>query len=222
MKLDIKWVSTQGFQRNENRDFCGIAIKPNASLFIVVDGSTQGPKGDQLAKELAYFVVDNFLIDTSPSNEAIIAILKNAHSHFRRKFSADSASYIILLCLDNNIQVIHIGDCRLGFFKNQMIEWETHVDLVKAVPHSLTKSFRAREFFLPHVKKIEFYSGDCLLLSTDGFWNELPLDSQVQFLDGNIQDPFEDDISCLLIKKDFPFKIHQYKHLSNIYYRNMC
>lgn len=37
MELDIKWVSTQGLKRNENRDFCGIAIKQNASLFIVLD-----------------------------------------------------------------------------------------------------------------------------------------------------------------------------------------
>lgn len=126
--MDLTWISIKGNQRQENRDFCGIAISKKEILFIVADGSTQGPKGKLLAEELCQYVVDEFLAINDQHDEHALSILKKAHTHLRIKYPADSASYLILISSKshNKMKAYYLGDCRLGTFKNK-IRWRTKV-----------------------------------------------------------------------------------------------
>jgi hypothetical protein len=46
-------LSFQGSLTDDNRDYCGISERPDATLYTVIDGSTRGPNGGNLARELA-------------------------------------------------------------------------------------------------------------------------------------------------------------------------
>jgi hypothetical protein len=53
MALQYEWLSFQGSLTDDNRDYCGISERPDATLYTVIDGSTRGPNGGNLARELA-------------------------------------------------------------------------------------------------------------------------------------------------------------------------
>ncbi len=238
MTLCLNWISMKGSNRGKNSDFCGIALKLNTSFFMVADGSTKGIHSDQLAKELTCSMVDRFMSASSALTEnCIISFLKEEHDILRKKFSAASASYVVLLFAKNIYKVIHSGDCRLGSCLNQGIRWRTtihsvinnlntnEIDLAQNPHrHILTKNFRPRRFIEPEVTEINVKDSQPILLTTDGFWAELPGNLQYQAVNKGLNSSIStlDDLSCLIIRKANSFKIlSQGDNLYYCYEKNM-
>ena len=200
MGIEANWHSQKGNKTEDNRDYCGIGIRSGATLCIVLDGSTSGPKGGELARQVAHELIDWFVgVDTDMNAQAIIEIVQNIHNSLSRQFPFDSASYVIALIQDKNpLLVLHSGDCLLGQHdgKNNQVRWLTKphtlanatrgmsvVSLVDCpARHLLTRSFRPKEFMVPEASEIKIQLGDSFIVATDGFWAELNFEEQIEFM----------------------------------------
>lgn len=222
--MQYEWQSFQGTLTDDNRDYCGIAERPDATLFAVIDGSTHGPQGGDLAKDLACHLVDKFMVLDKPvTKQNVLAILQQTHRKLRFQYPADSASYFIMVQADDDqVMVIHAGDCRLGRLLNQKqsIDWLTTVHtLANAITdlsdaelsahpnrHLLTRSFRPRQFVHPEYCQFSLFPDDSLVIATDGFWAEMDSAMQTEFLKGNYSslEKIRDDRSCLLLHRKLP------------------
>lgn len=218
MVFEYEWRSSPGTITSDNRDYCGIAERPDAPLYVVIDGATRGPSGGDLAKELARHLVDQFLEFNEPFAEIQISnLLQNIHTELRRRFPADSASLFILVqTSDGSIMTAHVGDCRLGRLKSdKSIEWlsKPHT-LANAIEdlsdsalianpsrHSLTRSFRPGRLPDPEYGRYPLKQDDTFLIATDGFWAELNSSDQAEFLEGKFasSEKGADDRSCLIL-----------------------
>ncbi len=218
MAFEHEWHSLQGTLTRDNRDYCGIAERPDATLYVVIDGATRGPCGGDLARELACHLVDQFLeMDEPFARIQISRLLQNIHAKLCRRFPADSASFFILVQTnDRQIMTAHAGDCRLGRMRpDKSVEWlsKAHT-LANAVDdlsdtaliahpnrHCLTRSFRAGRLPNPEYGEFSFLPDDTLLIATDGFWAELNSSGQTEFLEGTFtsSEKEADDKSCLIL-----------------------
>ncbi len=178
-----------------------IGLRSDAALSIVLDGSTSGPKGGELAQKIAHELIDWFVAaNEEMTAQLIIEIMQNIHNSLSRQFPFDSASYVIAFIQDENpILVLHAGDCLLGQYhvKNNQVGWLTKphtlanatkdmsvVSLTESpARHRLTRSFRSKEFMVPEVSEIEIQTGDSFVVATDGFWAELKLEEQCEFME---------------------------------------
>ena len=200
MAFCYEWHSFSGSLTDENRDYCGIAEHPDAWLVIVIDGATIGPHGGELARELAYRLVDGFLASDSPVTEQQICdLLRKAHEELRRQYPADSASYFIAVQGgQDRLMTFHAGDCRIGKVgQDNAIEWISgaHTLANATAPlsdaalsihpgrHLLTRSFRPRQFEQPECGQCFPMTGEKLVIATDGFWAEMDVSWQAEFIE---------------------------------------
>jgi len=216
MAFQYQWHSLQGSFTYDNRDYHGVIEHMGRTLHIVLDGSTRGPNGGELAQQLKACLIKGFsAIEEAFSAENICEILKEAHNDLRHQFPADSASYLIMLETGHDhIITVHAGDCRLGKLKeDQSVEWLTNVhSLANAIAplsdaklaihpnrHQLTRSFRSRGFIEPERNQFSLLPNENFLMVTDGFWAGLNLAEQMEFIEGKYDSSEQecDDISCL-------------------------
>jgi serine/threonine protein phosphatase PrpC len=221
MALHYEWHSFSGSLTDDNRDCCGIAERPDAWLAIVVDGSTTGPHGGELARELACRLVDGFLASDPPVTEQQICdLLRKAHEDLRLQYPADSASYFIAVHGEQgSLMTLHAGDCRIGRVgQDNAIEWLSGVhtlanatapvsDAALAVHpgrHLLTRSFRPRQFEQPECGQCSLMPDEELVIATDGFWAGMDAARQADFIEGKLpaSDDRLDDGSCLLLRQE--------------------
>jgi serine/threonine protein phosphatase PrpC len=212
--LQYRWISLSGKTTADNRDYCGISKRSDASLFIIADGSTSGPKGGALAKILVHELVDQFQSINAPiSTQLINDLLKSIHTKIRLNFPADTASYSILLKDTHSLMSLHAGDCRLGI-RQDKIKWLTHPHTIIGVEdpdilnieqnprrHYLTKGFRPKRFEAPEANNILGPIDGAIILATDGFWADLTIEEQLQLLDHgpSLNKTGKDDIGCLIL-----------------------
>ncbi len=243
MAFEYEWQSIPGNITSDNRDYCGIAERPDATLYAVIDGATQGPFGGDLAKALARHLVDQFLELDGPFTESQISyLLQHIHVVLRRQYPADSASFFIMVQTNDGTMVTaHAGDCRLGRLKpDKSIEWLSRAHTLAnalgdlsdsaliASPnrHSLTRSFSSGRLPDPEYGQFALLPDDTLLIATDGFWAELNSKAQVKFLEGSHASSEEavDDKSCLLLRnKVSPVPTRQIRKTAkqeNFYFRS--
>ena len=237
MALSYKWYSYQGTATKNNRDYCGIAKRSDSTLYIVTDGATRGTSGDKLAKELTHSLVDRILkYEDRIDMKYICNQLQKLHKELRYRYPADSTSYLVLLDRhDGKIRTAHAGDCRLGKLRHdKSIEWLTkphclanaltdlcETELVKHDNrHQLTRSFRPKQFQVPEYGQFTFLPDDVLFIATDGFWAEMNVLEQAEFLDGRYarSRSARDDRSCLSLRETAQkSKINDGQILENIY-----
>ena len=165
MGIEIIWRSQQGKRTEDNRDYCGIGLRRNEALCIVLDGFTKGTKGGKLSREIACALIDWFVDDSVRITEQIlIERLRQIHENLSKKFPKDSASYIIIHIEDGqSVLVLHAGDCLLALYDGKHpTQWQTQphtlANFDKVVPidellrdaarNRLTRSFK--NFFLAH------------------------------------------------------------------------
>jgi len=220
MALECEWRSQQGTLTGDNRDCFGIAQRDGVTLYIVADGSTSSPGGGTLARKLVQQISTAFpLMEHSPSDESLIALLRQQHADLRCDHATDSASYLMAVHVtESQLLVLHAGDCRLGRVnRDQSINWLTPAHtLANAVQsltedelashpdrHYLTRSFRGRHFQAPAIGRFSLYAQDHLIIATDGYWADLPPDMQNAFEAGGPlpEDYSGDDVSILVLKK---------------------
>lgn len=203
MGIEVNWHSHKGRRTEDNRDYCGVGLRSDAAICIVLDGSTSGPKGGELAQKIAHELIDWFVAaNREVMAQAIIEIMQNIHNSLSRQFPFDSACYVIALFQDEKpLLVLHAGDCLLGQLdgKNNQVCWRTKphtlanattdmsvVSLVDCpARHRLTRSFRPKEFMMPDVSEIKILYGDSFIVATDGFWAELNSEEQSKFMEAH-------------------------------------
>lgn len=220
MGLEFSWRTKRGQLSENNWDYCGIGLRPDSSLCIVLDGSTSGTKSGDLAQQIATRLIDWFVeLKASVTTDAIIDQLGKIHEILALEFRSASASYaIVLIEAEKTISVLHAGDCLVGRDNGHSPAiWETRphtlVNAIESIPveevaksplrHQLTRSFRAREFLKPEVCSIDFEGDQMIVVGTDGFWADLDPDGQNKFLDGDdpSKEAVKDDCSALKITK---------------------
>lgn len=219
MRVEAIWRSQQGKRTKHNRDYCGAGLRPDAALFIVLDGSTPGPKGGELCREIAHGLIDWFIDDAADvTAEILTEKLHQIHGNLSQAFPTDSASYVIVHIVEEQPPlVLHAGDCLLGQYDGvRPIQWQTQPHTLAnateemsitalaecAIRNRLTRSFRSKEFMPPEKTEIKLAASDVLIVATDGFWAELDAEQQFGFLAGDAIPAREggDDRSVLKIQ----------------------
>jgi PPM family protein phosphatase len=242
-QMEINWRSQQGKKTNDNRDCGGVAVRGDSTLCLVADGSTSGPTSGDLARQLIRDVIDWYVVTGEAATvENVMAQLRRAHLILSRRFSRDSASYLLACIVGAGTAfVLHAGDCLLGLQKgNSPTRWfiRPHTlanvtgdlsidDISKThVRHQLTRSFRAREFMPPDVSEFKIEVDGSLVVATDGFWAELSAEDQTRFMQGHDVPMTDDgdDRSCFQIQcRDEPGIKIQFdeKMIANLYIRGL-
>lgn len=201
MGIEVKWRSQKGNRTQDNRDYCGVAIRPEATLCLVVDGATTGSNGGELAQTFSHELVDWFVsADVIISAETIIGAIGSIHKNISRQFPFDSASYVIVLIQDEGpFLILHAGDCLIGHCdeENNSVQWlikphtlanaikDMSVALILKSParHVLTRSFRPKVFITPQISEIGMNIGDLFVVATDGYWADLGSEEQIDFME---------------------------------------
>lgn len=220
MQLELNWQTCPGSLTLDNRDWCGIAVRPEATMCAVLDGSSSARGGGELAKELAQRLADWFAgagLPVTPTmfNEQI----RTWHPALRREFPFAAASLIVVVVTEPNhpVMALHAGDCIAGYRSaGEEIEWCTQphtlansladvpIPQLAASPmrNRITRCFRRREFEPLEHAELPCIGDVGLVLATDGFWAGLPDADQSRMLAGEAQTgpPHQDDCSVLGIR----------------------
>ena len=219
MGIEISWHSRKGQRTSDNRDCCGIGLRADAVLCIVLDGSTAGPKSGEFGRLIARNLIDWFLTtEVSVTAELLIEELSSINKQHFSDFRSDSASYVIVLFEDGKSTLtLHAGDCLTGQYDERgPVNWHTQphtlanaindmsVAEVARSPlrNRLTRSFRAGKFMCPDVNVIDIEGEASFVVATDGFWAGIEPDDYPRFFSGEnlpVQDT-QDDCSALVIK----------------------
>jgi len=222
MGVEVSWHSEQGTLTRDNRDCCGVGRRDDATLCVVIDGSTSGANSGEFARAIARALIDWFMGAGHVNAVSIIDRLRIIHARLSSEFRKDSASFVVALIEEEEgiARLIHSGDCLVGFRGGTApIEWRTRPHtLANAVDDALitdialsplrnrlTRSFRSREFMEPDVSELRLKSDQAMILATDGFWAALDSESQARFLSGRsvpdagLQDM--DDCSALVLRR---------------------
>ena len=219
MASEITWRSEQGTQTKDNRDQCGVGLREDATLCIVLDGSTSGDNSGEFTRQIAQNLIEWFVVAGEVTTEAIIAQLRCIHADLRPDFQKDSASFVIALATADGVLILHAGDCLAGVrVGSSPIDWRTipHTlanatremsieDLVRSpLRNRITRSFRSREFAAPDVSELALTPDQTLVLATDGFWAALDHEQQARFLAGEElpKQDTRDDLSVLEMTLD--------------------
>ncbi|WP_347511194.1 hypothetical protein [Phaeobacter sp. CAU 1743] len=165
----INWRSEQGTHTSDNRDHCGVGLREDATLCIVLDGSSSGDNSGEFARQIAHKLIEWFVVAGEVTPETIIAQLRCIHTDLRSDFRRDSASFVIAHIKADGVRLLHVGDCLAGVrVGSSPIEWRTipHTlanateqvsieDLARSpLRNRITRSFRSREFMEPEVSVV--------------------------------------------------------------------
>lgn len=220
MAFDCEWITRKGTITEDNRDYCAIAVRGTDRLYCVVDGSSQSAQSGALADEFVRVLADRFVAQPEiNSAQEIISVLGELSEHFKILYPAGRLSFLILLYHGaSEITAIHAGDCRLGRRGvDGKITWLTRVHtLANAIEeieeaslcksddrHILTRSFRSGRQCKSEVRCFSLMSGDCLVVSTDGFWAGLDEVQKSGFVKKEFEpsNPDRDDVSCMILTR---------------------
>lgn len=218
MGVEVNWRSKQGTLTADNRDCCGVGLRDDAILCIVLDGSTSGLKSGEFGRLVARGLVDWFIDAEEATAAAVNNQLRYLHANLSPRFWGASASFVIALIeREGRVWLLHAGDCLAGSMGTQnQIDWATQPHTLanvlenksskeiaaSPVRNRLTRSFRSKEFMLPESAELKLRSDRLLVLATDGFWAELDPQCHAEFLaEGSFSESkYRDDCSALSIQ----------------------
>jgi PPM family protein phosphatase len=218
--VEISWRSIKGDGTDTNQDYCGIGLRDDTVLCIVLDGATAKPQSGELAQLIARDLVDWFTsAKTRVSANDIVDQLRQIHIKRSRALRWASASYLVALIEPKRPkEIFYAGDCLIGRFRTHgAIEWlikpHTLANAIKDVAldeiigsplrNRLTRSFRATEFISPDISTLQGEGTAPLVIATDGFWAGMDDDAQRRFLESADMPPngIVDDCSALMIRR---------------------
>ncbi|MFQ5534308.1 MAG: PP2C family protein-serine/threonine phosphatase [Sphingomonadales bacterium] len=198
MGIEVSWHSKQGQRTDDNRDYCGVGLRDDDALCIVLDGSTSGANSGEFARLIARDLIDWFMAAGKVNPDAIIDRLSYIHTNLTPRFRKGSASYVVaLIGYEGTVRLLYAGDCLAGLRKGvSAIEWRvrphTLANAITDMPitkiassplrNRLTRSFRAREFMTPDDEELALRGDNALVLATDGFRAALDMESQARVL----------------------------------------
>jgi len=218
MSVEISWHSKQGRRADTNQDYCGIGVRRDTTLCVVLDGSTTGKQSGELVRLIASDLIDWFTNTNGRiTADDIINQLREIHNARSSELHWASASYLVAMIeAKKPTLILYVGDCLVGRFNtNAPIEWlirpHTLVNAIESMSveeiasftlrNKLTRSFRAKEFMIPDIASLTASGEETFVIATDGFWAELKHEEQLRFLEGEglqLEDDM-DDCSALKI-----------------------
>lgn len=228
--FEYHWRTEQGTRGDDNWDYCGIGLRSEVAICIVLDGATTGAKSGEFARQVATQLIDWFIEAKGPlTADAIIDQLLELHKVLIPDFRSASASYaIILIEPEKPLVILHAGDCLVGqLHGTPPVRWETRphtlANATQNIPiaeiansplrNRLTRSLRAREFLKPDESSINPKGDAAIIVGSDGFWADLEPNDQISFLDGaTLNGKDQDDCSVLKIS---PLAVNQKSKVSS-------
>lgn len=97
MGVEIRWRSEQGHRTDDNSDCCGVGLRGDAVLAVVLDGSSNGKASGAFARNVARNLIDWFVVAEVVTPKTIIDRLRVIHAELSRTYRRDSASVVIAL-----------------------------------------------------------------------------------------------------------------------------
>jgi serine/threonine protein phosphatase PrpC len=218
MFFNAQWLTHKGRVTDDNQDYCGVALRKDAALYLVVDGSSQSSQSGELAHVFIRKIADRFVKQPFLTDAHHVALVINElATNLKGIYPAGRLSFLVLLHFDNDkIFTLHAGDCRLGLMLgNQCIEWLSRphtsanaIDEIEDVVlaklderHILTRSFRTGRQCEIEINQYDINKGQKFLIATDGYWAELELSQQLKFREdcSAFSSSHSDDVSCLFL-----------------------
>lgn len=217
MAIEINWHSRQGRRTDTNQDYCGVALRPDAVLCVVLDGSTAGQQSCELVGLIASDLIDWFMLEKRGTTaDDVVNQLHEIHKVRSKELHWASASYLVALIEHKKpTHIFYAGDCLVGRFEAKApIEWlirpHTLANAIETISldeiasstlrNKLTRSFRAKEFMTPDIATITDVGEEAFVVATDGFWAELKHEDQCRFLEGEAVQEKENQDDCSALK----------------------
>ena len=217
MAVEISWRSRQGRRTDANQDYCGVALRPDAVLCVVLDGSTARQLSGELVRLIARDLIDWFILaKKGMAADDVINQLHEIHKFRSKELHWASASYLVALIEhEKPTHIFYAGDCLVGRLDAKApIEWlirpHTLANAIETISldeiasstlrNKLTRSFRAKEFMAPDIATITDVGKETFVVATDGFWAELKHDDQCRFLEGEAVQEKENQDDCSALK----------------------
>lgn len=220
MAFKSEWITHKGALTDDNRDYCGIALRGSEELYIVVDGSTRDHQSGALAEKFVRALADQFVADPAISSaENILSILNELTESLKTSYPAGRLSFLILFYSGgNSVTVLHAGDCRLGrVHAHGEVIWltgaHTLANATEAIGddylarhddrHVLTRSFRPGKSCAADKRQFSLMGNDRLVIATDGYWADLDNGQKSDFMTKSFvpSSPRRDDVSCLVMSR---------------------
>lgn len=220
MAFKSEWITQKGALTDDNRDYCGIALRGSEVLCIVVDGSTRDHQSGVLAEKFVRALADQFVADPAISSaENILPILNELTESLKTLYPAGRLSFLILFYSGgNSVTALHAGDCRLGRVQaNGEVTWLTRAHTLANATgdigdehlarhddrHILTRSFRPGKYCAADKRQFSLMGSDRLVIATDGYWADLDNEQKSAFMTKRFvpSSPRRDDVSCLVMSR---------------------
>ena len=220
MRFNAEWITHKGTLTDDNRDYCSIALRRDAALYVVTDGSTKSNQSGTLASEFVRMLADRFIAEPFLSSaDDVAAYLREVSEYFKTIYPAGRLSFCILLDVGGgSVFALHAGDCRLGRLGTDgEVIWITRAHtLANALEdidnealadhpdrHVLTRCLKPGKPCEVEISEYSLTGNERLLVATDGYWADLDHRQQSDFIANSLAltEPEHDDVSCLVLSR---------------------
>ncbi|KXZ71495.1 hypothetical protein [Acinetobacter venetianus] len=186
--------------------------KTNKEIYFITDGHSQRNGSADLVDKFEIYLTANFNIELIDEENVEVEINK-CFSDFReatkRVLPRAAMCFVLVVKINNFLHVFHLGDCRLGRFSHNGIEWitEPHLVVLQDQPGMTEEELRLNEynhivyklFSVNKPRKPDYFKyeidGSEYILATDGFW-KLTQEKQ-QLLLNNKFTQLSDDVAFI-------------------------
>ena len=217
MKIFINQI--RGSKKTHGEDVCTYVIVDSSYIFMIGDGHSSKKNSADFANSWINFMKSSFhdrkihLLSIERTKIDLKDLLAAFQKQHRIAYPA-AMSFLILIITEQWAGIFFVGDCRIGFLENNLINWLNPVDRLvycfqnfsdsekenHPEKNKLTRSFKAKRFEWDSISyqniKIESQN---LILATDGFWSDLDLHQQISLISSGTINPIDDDISYICI-----------------------
>lgn len=190
-----------------------ICPKKNKKIYFITDGHSQREGSADLVSKFKNFITNSFdIASVTEENieEKVNQVLLDFHESVKRILPRAAMCLILAIKIDSILHVFHLGDCRLGRFFNNRIEWLTkpHLVVLHDQPDMTEEELRLNESNHVVYKLFRINRSPCKLdylryesnnieyiLATDGFW-KLVQEKQMLLLNGKFP-KLSDDVAFI-------------------------
>jgi serine/threonine protein phosphatase PrpC len=100
MNLASVWITRKGSVTDNNQDYCGVALRKDAALYLVVDGSSQSSQSGELAHVFIRKLADRFVTQPFLTDAQHVAhVINKLSTNLKGFYPAGRLSFLVLLNL---------------------------------------------------------------------------------------------------------------------------
>lgn len=210
--------SQRGTAHTSNRDYISCFDYDDSILVLLIDIATISPlEGDSFIDLFNELICRTVTHDHLQSKELFLDSIEQIVNKLKCSFKIGVASMITVHIPINSVTVwgYTVGDARFGKIRNNDIIWLTNVhtganplgeiftEEMKILPERrlLTRALNMRKSFEPDYFELDNTEALPIVIASDGFWADLPLEDQKLLLAGKT---LETDDDCSLVQINHP------------------